>query len=82
MKPVKWATSLPKLTINNHVKERQQFIKFLGVLLKKAKKTRTTLQGKTLFRERYPSSSLLFIFAYLLQLSQHSLTQPRVVPAG
>ena len=72
---------LPKLTINNHVIERQEFIKFLGVLLdenlnwkehikytenKKAKNLGLLYKARPCF-----TSSLLLIYTKLHKLCQY-----------
>ena len=79
---------LPKLTISNHIIERQEFIKFLGVLPdenlnwkehikytenKIAK--RTPLQGQTFFTKECLTSSLLLRYTNLHKLCQYSLRQ-------
>ena len=81
---------LPKLTISDHVIERRQFIKFLGVLLdehlnwqghikctenKMTKKIRTPLYSQTYFKRECLTSSLLLIYANLHKLCQYSLGQ-------
>ena len=82
---------LPKLTISNHVVERQEFIKFLGVLLdenlnwkehikytenKIAKKLGLLYKAKPFWeRNACLTSSLLLIYTNLYKLYQHSLGQ-------
>ena len=78
---------LPKLTISNHVIERQEFIKFLGVLMEEnlnwkehikytdSKKNRTLISGQTCFRKEFLTSSLLLIYTNLHKLRQYSLRQ-------
>ena len=75
---------LPKLTIINHVIERQEFIKFLGVLLdenlnwkehikytenKIAKNLGLLYKARPFFRKECLISSLLFIYTNLHQYS-------------
>ena len=80
---------LPKLTISNHVIERQEFIKFLGVLLdenlnwkehikyteNKIAKNLGLLYKARLFLERNALLALLLIYANLHKLCQYSLEQ-------
>ena len=81
---------LPKLTISNHVIERQEFIKFLGVLLdenlkrkeyikyienKIAKNLGLLYKGQTIFRKECLTSSLLLIYTNLYKLCQYILGQ-------
>ena len=80
---------LPKLTISNHVIERQEFIKFLGVLRdenlnwkehikcteKKIAKNLGLLYKARPFLEKCLTSSLLLIYTNLHKLCQYSLGQ-------
>ena len=81
---------LPKLTISDHVIERQEFIKFLGVLLdenlnwkkrikytenKIAKNLELLLEGQTFFRKECLTSSLQLKYTNLHKLRQYSLGQ-------
>ena len=81
---------LPKLTISNHVVERQELIKFLEVLLdeklnwkerikctenKIAKKLGLLYNARPFFGKECPSSYLLLIYANLHKLCQHNLGQ-------
>ena len=80
---------VPKLTISNHVIERQEFIKFLGVLLdenlnwkehikyteNKIAKNLGLLYKARLFSERNALLALLLIYANLHKLCQYSLEQ-------
>ena len=80
---------LPKLTIGNHVIERQEFIKFLGVLRdenlnwkehikcteKKIAKNLGLLHKARPFLEKCLTSSLLLIYTNLHKLCQYSLGQ-------
>ena len=81
---------LPKLTISNHIIERQEFIKFLGVLLvenvnwkehikytenKKAKNLGLLHKARPFFRNECLTSSLLLIYTNVHKLCQYSLGQ-------
>ena len=80
---------LTKLAISNHVIERQEFIKFLGVLLdenlnwkehikyteNKIAKNLGLLYKARLFLERNALLALLLIYANLHKLCQYSLEQ-------
>ena len=77
---------LPKLTISNYVIERQEFIKFLGVLLDEnlnwkehikytENKIAKKFYGQTFFRKECLTSSLLLMYRNLHKLCQYSLGQ-------
>ena len=81
---------LPKLTISNHVIERQEFIKFLGVLLdenlnwkehikytenKIAKNLGLLYKARPFFRKECLTSSLPLTYTNLHRLCQYSLGQ-------